>query len=114
MLKITDKGILSDLRNETITVEQLSFHLMRHYSVADIADSLAECLIDLYQKEGVQKIRITEEQLKKYFKVIGFKDYLPDSTNDGLIVFGNDSSNNEVVIKREKRGRPKKDVPKTI
>lgn len=93
MLKITSKDILSDIKNETITVEELSFHLMRNYSVADIADSLAECLLEREIKEPqVPKIRITKEQFDAFVSVKGYKDYVNDN-----------------AVRTEKRGRPRKE-----
>lgn len=71
MLKITDKTILADIKGETITIEELSFHLMRHYSVADLADSLAEYIIG----DNVKKVEITPQQLEAFFKITGYRDF---------------------------------------
>ena len=71
MLKITDKTILADIKNETITVEELSFHLLRHYPTADICDSLAEYIIG----DNVKKVEITPQQLSSFFKITGYRDF---------------------------------------
>lgn len=91
---IKDKELLKDIKNGDATVEQISHHLLRHFSMYEIADELSMAYIEANQPQPeVPKIRITKEQFDAFVSVKGYKDYVNDNS-----------------IRTEKRGRPRKDL----
>lgn len=60
--------------------EVIADYLLHNYSIIEITNSLAEVL---QNKENEDKIIITSEQLRRYFKVRGTKDIFFEKENRG-------------------------------
>lgn len=87
MIKISNKE-LKALQNGEITVEKMAEQIASIYPAKSIAEAFVEAIT--VQPTPVDKIKITEQQFKELFKIVGVSDV--------------------VMNKAERRGRPSKKV----
>ena len=71
-MRIEDPTILKDIKNGTITVDELASYLLRTYPSTVLAHELAGELID-DEKTSIKPIVMTPEQFSMIFRVQGWK-----------------------------------------
>ena len=85
MIKLSNKE-LKALQNGEITVEKMAEQIASSYPAKSSAEAFVEAIT--VQPTPVDKIKITEQQFKELFKIVGVKDV--------------------TMEKAERRGRPAK------
>ena len=71
-MRIEDPTILKDIKNGTITVDELASYLLRTYPSTVLAHELAGELID-DEKTNIKPIVMTPEQFTLIFRVQGWR-----------------------------------------
>ena len=69
-MEIKDPTVQRDIQTGAVTVDDLARHLLNAYSAPALARELAQYVID---EERMKPVRLSLQELRNHFKVIGFK-----------------------------------------
>jgi len=69
MVQINDTTLLKDMKNGIASNEEVASYLMRNYTVFDIANALAEIMIN-EEANAQEKLPVSEEQLAHIVQTI--------------------------------------------